>query len=395
VTERKSTEEALRQSQNFIERITNTVRDRIYVYDLDEKRSVYSNRDIGEMLGYTPEQVEAFGSLIKALMHPEDQVNQLVYAQKLKQLYDGEMLEFEYRMRDANGEWRWLYGHDTPFERDAEGNVVEVLGIVRDITDRKHSEEKLRRYAEALERNNEELQMFAYTASHDLQEPLRKIQAFGDRLQIINEHELTDQGKDYLHRMMNAASRMQSLIQDLLAYSRITRINEPFSPVDMNAVAAAVCSDLEVLIAQTEAEVELGPLYSVEADATQMRQLLQNLIGNAIKFRSPDRLPVVRISSRLIDARDDGTEGDTPLYELTVADNGIGFEEKYAERIFGMFQRLHGRNEYEGTGIGLAICRKIVERHHGTIQAIGNAGQGAAFVVTIPVRQPIQEEVTT
>ncbi len=394
VTERKATEAALRQSQNFTERITNTVRDRIYVYDLVEKRSVYSNRGLDSILGYTPEQLAAFGSPVTALMHPEDQLSQAQYAERLAQLADGETLEYEYRMRHASGEWRWLFGHDTPFERGADGRVRQVLGLTRDITERKHNEERLRLYAEALERNNEELQMFAYTASHDLQEPLRKIQAFGDRLQLINGALLTDQGKDYLQRMMNASNRMQALIQDLLTYSRVTRLNQPFSLVEMNAVATAVCSDLEIAIAQADARIDIGPLHRVEADPTHMRQLLQNLIGNALKFRAPDRPLIVRVSARLIDQQGDGAEADTPLYELTVADNGIGFEEKYAERIFGIFQRLHGRNQYEGTGIGLAICRKIAERHHGTIHGVGDPGQGAAFVVTIPVRQPIEEEVT-
>ena len=231
---------------------------------------------------------------------------------------------------------------------------------------------------EALQRSNRELQDFAYVASHDLQEPLRKIQAFGDRLKKKFVEVLGDDGRDYLERMQNAAGRMQTLINDLLAFSRITTKAQPFVPVSLRQVAQEVLSDLEVRIEQTGARVEVGELTTIDADPLQMRQLLQNLIGNALKFRREYAKPVIALKTH---ANGDG------CCRLTVEDNGIGFDMKYLDRIFGMFQRLHGRDQYEGTGVGLAICRKIAERHGGQITAQSSPGQGATFIVTLPVHQ--------
>jgi PAS domain S-box-containing protein len=233
---------------------------------------------------------------------------------------------------------------------------------------------------EELARSNEELQQFAFIASHDLQEPLRKIKAFGDRLKSTCHDALSEPGRDYLGRMQNAAERMQALIDDLLTLSRVTTRAQPFTPANLQKIAEEVLSDLEIRISQTEAKIELAYLPTINADPLQMRQLLQNLIGNALKFHRSQTVPIVRIYSQMISA-----ENETQLCQLVVEDNGIGFDEKYCDRIFQVFQRLHGRSEYEGTGIGLAICRKIVERHQGSIIAQSKIGQGAKFIVTLPM----------
>ncbi|MGI8889245.1 MAG: sensor histidine kinase [Chthoniobacterales bacterium] len=240
---------------------------------------------------------------------------------------------------------------------------------------------------ESLQRSNRELEQFASVASHDLQEPLRKIQAFGDRLQTRSGAELGEQGRDYLARMLSSATRMRSLIDALLSFSRITTKAQPFSEVDLSATADDVVSDLEDRIQRMSGRVEVGPLPSLEADPLQMRQLLQNLIGNGLKFARAETPPVVKVESRLLDDQE-GEKGEgIPRCEITVRDNGIGFEEVYLDRIFELFQRLHGRQEYEGTGMGLAICRKIVERHGGTITAQSAPDRGATFLVTLPLRQ--------
>jgi signal transduction histidine kinase len=238
---------------------------------------------------------------------------------------------------------------------------------------------------ESLAHSNRELEQFASVASHDLQEPLRKIQAFGDRLQTRYGQELGEQGADYLKRMLASAMRMRSLIDALLTFSRVTSKAQPFTPVDLAATAEDVIADLEERIQRDGGRVEIGPLPSLEADPLQMRQLFQNLIGNGLKFSRPGTPPVVKVESRLLTHA--GENGEAPRSEISVRDNGIGFEEVYLDRIFDLFQRLHGRHEYEGTGMGLAICRKIVERHGGTITAESSLGQGATFLVTLPLWQ--------
>ncbi|HEY9614120.1 PAS domain S-box protein [Allocoleopsis sp.] len=248
-----------------------------------------------------------------------------------------------------------------------------------------------------LARSNAELQEFAYVASHDLQEPLRKIQAFGDRLRVKYSEVLTEQGCDYLIRMQNAAERMQALINDLLTLSRVTTRAQPFAPTKLTQVVKDVLSDLEVRIQQTGGRIEVGELPTLEADPIQMRQLLQNLIGNALKFHRQEEPPVIKIHSRwLPDGERPPTEGMNRVErcQILVEDNGIGFHEKYLDRIFNAFQRLHGRSEYEGTGMGLAICRKIAERHNGNITAQSITGYGATFIVTLPLQQCQGDTVT-
>ena len=237
-----------------------------------------------------------------------------------------------------------------------------------------------------LRQSNRELEQFASVASHDLQEPLRKIEAFGDRLKM-NRDSLGDQSRDYLDRILSSASRMRTLINDLLSFSRVATRAQPFKKIDVGLIAKEVVGDLDGRLQQVDGVVEIGELPQIEADPLQVRQLLQNLIANGLKFRREDVKPVVRVGASRIEV-----DGQAPRIELTVADNGIGFEEQYLDRIFEVFQRLHGRNEFEGTGIGLAICRKIVERHGGTITARSKLGEGSTFIVRLPVEQTGKEE---
>lgn len=250
-------------------------------------------------------------------------------------------------------------------------------GLREEIKKRHKVERELKEKSKNLERSNQELQDFAYVASHDLQEPLRKIQAFGNLLESEYGTELGE-GFDYLSRMRAAAARMSILIEDLLAFSRVTTKARKSTSVDLTTVAEEVVGDLETRIKDTNGTVVIDPLPVVMADPTHMRQLLQNLIGNALKFHKPTEPAAVHVSCAVVD------HGDTPMYELRVKDNGIGFDEKYTDRIFSVFQRLHGRDNYEGTGIGLAVCRKIVERYGGKITAESKQGVGSTFIVTLP-----------
>lgn len=265
-----------------------------------------------------------------------------------------------------------------------------TIGLEREVRVRQQAEEKLTVYTAQLERSNRELQDFAYVASHDLQEPLRKIQAFGDRLATTNEDALDEKGRDYVVRMQNAARRMSLLINGLLSFSRVSTRGDAWQTVDLGHIIREVMGDLEIKLAETRGEVLVGVLPTVDADALQMRQLFQNLIGNSLKYHRGETSPRITIESRAATLTVAGRV--LPAYEITFSDNGIGFEQKYAERIFGIFQRLHGRAEFEGVGMGLAICRRIVERHNGTITAAGTPGVGAVFTIRLPSR-PIREIV--
>ena len=279
-------------------------------------------------------------------------------------------------------------------ERLAEATLNALASVASRIAqgiERKRAEESLRAYATRLNRSNRELQDFAYVASHDLQEPLRKVRTFGDRLNAKYAEALGEQGRDYLKRMEGATVRMQDLIDDLLELSRVTTNAQPFTPVDLNEVARDVVFDLEARIEQIGGRVEVSGLPTVKADRLQMRQLLQNLISNALKFHREEEVPVVKVYSELLQEREEegsGRTADRRAYQIFVEDNGIGFDEKHLERVLAPFQRLHGRDAYEGTGMGMAICRKVVERHNGDITAKSTLGRGATFIVTLPAKQP-------
>lgn len=251
----------------------------------------------------------------------------------------------------------------------------------------KQHRKELERNAADLERSNRELEDFASVVSHDLQAPARQIGLLCDMLRDEYRDELPAGAAEYLGRIQEASVQMRTLIRDLLEVSRVRTHVQAMSKVDLKRVAAEVVRGLEGYIHESGGRLEFGELAILDADATQMRQLMQNLIQNALKFRQSGRPPVVRVYCRYV-GRGQGQGGyGEELCQLIVEDNGIGFDEQHAERIFGVFQRLHGREEYEGTGIGLAICRRIAERHGGSIAARGIPGQGATFTVTLPINQ--------
>jgi len=237
------------------------------------------------------------------------------------------------------------------------------------------AQERLNRYTRELERSNQDLKEFATIASHDLKEPIRKIIGFGMRLKKDCSPYLDDKGKDYLERMERSAQKMQKFVDDLLQYSKATASSPRHHPVDLKEVIAQVLADLETLIETTHAQIEVGSLPVIECDRMQMTQLFQNLISNALKFHKKGEAPMILISHRLL---------ENGFHEIRVQDRGIGFDEKYRERIFKPFERLHGNSEYEGTGMGLAICKKIVQRHGGKLTAQSSLQEGTTFIVSLP-----------
>jgi PAS domain S-box-containing protein len=332
-----------------------------------------------ELLGFS--EAEMVGRPIWDFMAPEDR--EKTRTGLLQRIADEQPLvplEREYKRRDGSSVMMEIHQKRI---RDEAGRPTGLRTFLLDITQRKRAEITLLEQADKLSRSNAELEQFAYVASHDLQEPLRKIQAFGDRLKTKYEAGLGTEGLDYLTRMQNAAARMQILIQDLLSLSRVASHAKPFTSVDLGEVIHTVVSDLEMRLQDAKGRVEIGALPAIWGDRGQMAQLFQNLIGNGLKFRKPGENPVVKIESQP-QTLANGAAG----WQISVGDNGIGFDEKYRDRIFQIFQRLHGRNEYEGTGIGLAICRKIVDRHGGSVTANSSPGAGAKFIITLPQQTP-------
>jgi light-regulated signal transduction histidine kinase (bacteriophytochrome) len=246
----------------------------------------------------------------------------------------------------------------------------------RSINARKQAQKQLEETMAELERSNRELQDFAFVASHDLQEPLRKVQAFSDML-LNRSDNFTDNERDYLQRMQSAAARMQSLILDLLTYSRITTRAKPLVNCDTNQILQEVLQDMETVIAKEQAVIDASPLPPIVGDATQIRQIFQNLLSNAVKFHKPGQPPCVLIYSESSEEFD---------WTLVISDKGVGFDQRYAEKLFLPFQRLH-RKDFAGTGIGLAIVRKILDRHGATITVESEIDRGTTFKIHFPTRK--------
>jgi PAS domain S-box-containing protein len=390
-TERLRAAEALRKSEERFKLVARATNDAIRDWDL-LTGEVWWNDGFYSTFGYRAEEIGLESWMAK--IHPDDLKR---VTGGIRELIDGgeEGWSDEYRFRCGDGSYATVFERGYVVREDG-GRAARVLCSMMDITERKQAEGKLTLYTTKLERSNCELQDFASVASHDLQEPLRKIQAFGDRLKAKCGDALGDEGRDHLSRMQGAARRMQTLINDLLTFSKVESKAQPFAQTDLAVVAREVIADLEIQIERAKAAVEVGPLPIIEADPLQMRQLLQNLIGNSLKYRRAGAEPTIKIFSGA--PEDDGQQqgnGVRPrrrFCRIFVQDDGIGFDEKYLDRVFNVFQRLHGRSEYEGTGIGLAVCRKIVERHGGSITARSAPHRGATFIVTLPFEQPRGEE---
>jgi PAS domain S-box-containing protein len=375
----------LRESERWFSTTLKSIGDAVIATDKNAKVT-FMNSVAEKMTGWIEKDVKQ-KPLTKVITIVNEQTGKVEENPAIKALRDNEIVEFSNHriLKTKDGQKIPIEDSGAPI-KDERGNVMGVVLIFRDVSERRKAEAKRNELIEQLEATNKELQDFAYVASHDLQEPLRKVQAFGDRLKDKYYLELGDQGQDYLNRMQNATSRMQKLIVDLLSYSRVTTKARPFIETNLSKIIGGVLTDLQIRIEEVNGDVQISELPIIDADPLQMQQLFQNLIGNALKFHKPDKMPLIKIyASNGTALKAAGNNGvSNGFTKIMVEDNGIGFDEKYLDRIFTVFQRLHGRNEYEGTGVGLAICRKIVERHGGNITAKSKKEQGAKFIITLP-----------
>ena len=389
ISERKRSEEALRESELCYRTLGETIPFGIWQTDASGACTYVSDSFL-EATGMTLPEVREYGWL--HLLSPEDRGP--TQEHWLRCVRTGDNFEREHRFRIKDGTTRYVLAIGRPMRNEV-GSITGWVGINLDITDRKKAEKSLQKAHDTLEKKvaertaelawkNRELMEFASVASHDLQEPLRKIQAFGEMLQQELPEDLSNPAKYCLSRIGDAATRMRKLINALLAYSRASTKVSPFERINLRQIADKVVEDLEVYMGDRQPVVKISDLPPIDGDPIQISQLLQNLIGNAIRYSKADHAAVVQVSGRKLNGTCKRSEN---WVELRVKDNGIGFDMQYLEKIFKPFERLHKRGEYEGTGMGLAICRKIVERHGGVITAESRPGEGSIFIVTLPMEQ--------
>ncbi|HSA96998.1 MAG TPA: PAS domain S-box protein [Acidobacteriota bacterium] len=367
ISDLKKTEQALRESEQRLGTLLKSLHEGIWVLDKDD-RTTYVNPRMAEMLGYTEDEMVG-----KPVYEFNDEEWRKFTAEKMERRRQGitEQLEGELVRKDGGRVYALF---ETSPITDDDGKYAGSIAGVQDITERKLSEERMKRTLAELDRSNKELEHFAYVTSHDLREPLRMMTSFAQALERRYKDKLDGTADEYIHFIVDGASRMQRLIDDILVYSRVGTRGLPFEPVDMGRVLQEVLLNLRTAVDEAGARISSGPLPVIHGDPVQMQQVLQNLISNALKFRREEELPAVTVTA----------SRTGPDWLFAVADNGIGVPPELFGRLFVLFQRLHPPDKYPGTGVGLAVTKKIVERHGGRIWVESEPGKGSTFRFTIP-----------
>ncbi|NNF18296.1 MAG: PAS domain S-box protein, partial [Flavobacteriaceae bacterium] len=392
ITQERTLHQQLKEREERFRLLADSMPQFVWTSDPSGKLN-YFNNSVFRYSGMPQEDLEKDGWI--QMVHPEDQEENI--AQWQKSIQTGEDFIFEHRFRSIDGEFRWQLSRAIP-QRDEEGRITRWVGTSTDIQDQKMfanelEKQVLKRTAELKEKNdtlekmNQELKSFTFISSHDLQEPLRKIRIFAGLLQEREVGNMSPEGMSKFTRIIKSAARMQTLIEALLLYSRTNTGKKDFKKVPMTTVLDEIKEDLKEEIENGELVIHTGHLDKVSIIPFQFHQLLHNLLTNAIKFTKPETTPTVHISTEIKMGKETGVDGlqaDNSYCHIRVKDNGIGFDQTYANKIFELFQRLHGKDQYEGTGMGLAIVKKIVENHNGQITAEGEAGVGATFNIYIP-----------
>jgi len=374
ISDRKKAEQEMLEKQRFVQKIADTSPNILYIYDLQENRNVYCNREITSTLGYSPAEVQAMGATFFVnLMHPDDFAKMPEHYKQIQAAQDGDIAETEYRMRHANGEWRWLYSRGCIFSRDECGQVKQTIGAAQDISDRKQAELELQQTTTQLEASNRELEAFAYSVSHDLRAPLRAIDGFSNALIEDYGEQFGEEAKDYFNRIRRNVQRMGMLIDDLLRLSRVSRSAMQYADVNLSNLVQEQILELQEVEPERQVEAIIAPNIIVSADTTLMKVVISNLIQNAWKFTSHH--PTARIEFGMLQ------QECQPIY--FVRDDGAGFNMNYTKMLFGVFQRLHNTNEFPGTGIGLATVQRAIRRHNGRVWAEGFVEKGATIYFTL------------
>jgi PAS domain S-box-containing protein len=390
VTERKKAEDELRKSEELYHGMISEVQD-YAIIRLDKDGNILNwNKGAEKIKGYSPGEI--IGKNFRLFYTDKDLNRKLPEALLEIASTKGRAMQEGWRKkRDGSVFWGSIV---ITALHDKTGAVTGFSKVTRDLTERKIAEDRLISYSESIEQKNKkleqankELESFSYIASHDLQEPLRKIQAFTSRLLQKENDNLSEWGKDVFQKVQTSANRMQKLIEALLSFSRLDKSQEAYVHLDINNLLNEIRNSMQEDIDSKKAVIQSEKLPPMNVIPVQFQQLLSNLLSNALKYSKPDVAPVIKITYDLKEnhfIQENFQPDESKYHHITIIDNGIGFEQQYSEKIFELFQRLHGKSEYEGTGIGLAICKKIVENHGGFITAKGEPGQGSEFNIYIP-----------
>ena len=390
VTPRKNIEEREKHVLDILNDAEKTMRFGSWVWELDTQKNEWSP-GMYALLGYSPDEISGLPSNYEFYLshvHPDD-------VEILRNAVEGSIeketaFSAEYRVITATGQEKYVVSRGKYTPGDETRSALSI-GSAFDMTSIRNIQNELEKKVEELNRSNFDLEQFAYVASHDLQEPLRKIVSFGERLEKRSQGALNEEMGLYLDRILNATRRMQDMINNLLEFSRVARSKEGFVASDLNTIISGTLSDLEIAIQSKNAAITVDALpIGIDVIPTQMSQLFNNLLSNSLKFTQDDRQPEISIKSDRLAKADQlnyGLPSRGDYIRITFSDNGIGFENNDSSRIFTLFQRLRGRSEFEGAGIGLAVCKKVVENHSGIIMASGKSGQGAVFTIILPLTQ--------
>lgn len=378
ISDLKGAEDALKHSEELFRSLTQSLPQLIWTADNNGYCNFFNDKWYA-YTGSTPALSNGDGWA--SYLHPDHR--SFVYARWQESLLTGKPVAAEFQLRAKDDSYQWFYVLGSPIYSDGH-EINRWVGTLTNIDEQKASQDRLeqliRERTSELQRSNEDLQQFAHVASHDLKEPVRKVKLFINRLELDKDSHISPNGRNYIDKINAATNRMLSMIEGVLGYSSMTGTAFPFEPVDLKSLLQQIESDLEVVIQQKQARIIFDDLPVYNGAPILLYQLFSNLIFNSLKFSSPDRPPVITITSAY--------QQDKKTLEIVLQDNGIGFSPQYAFRIFQTFTRLHSKDEYEGTGLGLALCKKIVERHQGSIAASGQINEGASFTITLPEHQP-------
>ncbi len=361
----------------FLEKVAAIAPSVIYIFNQKTQSNEYSNRGLAETLGYSSAEVQEMGAtLMPRLLHPDDGMALMQYFDRVRALNDGEMLQFEYRMRHADGHWVWLLSNDTVFERDSDGSVLRHIGTATDISMQKRAEAVALAEKQAADTANEELRSFAYSISHDMKSPSNTMSLILSELRETQGAKLDADGQELIELGLQTAARMQTLIEDVLHYTRVVGDEVAKEDVDLAKLLSEILVDMQGDIKDFSAVVEVGELPIVFGSRMQLRILFSNLIANAFKYHRPGVPPHVKVS--------DTTDATSSDLSISVEDNGIGIPDGAHEKIFTIFKRLHLQDEVPGSGLGLAICKRVMMSHGGRLNLRSKQGEGSVFTAHFP-----------